>query len=60
MAPIGRVKPGDQVQCNIRGRIFWATVLERIDGGLKIEPPHGVNYFHVTARQVTNHKKAEK
>jgi hypothetical protein len=45
-------KPGRRVQCNVRGRIFEAEVLERTAEGLRIAPPRGISYHHVSARQV--------
>lgn len=49
---LSRVKPGDRVECNVRGRHFTATVVARSTEGLEVEPPKGVTYRHVTARQV--------
>lgn len=53
MANISRVKPGDRVTVNIRGRVFDAVVEERTEEGLRIQPPKNINYYNVTSRQVT-------
>lgn len=54
LEPIG---VGDLIKCDVRGRIFLATV-ERLedDGSLRIQPiARGVTYRHVRARQVIDH-----
>jgi hypothetical protein len=47
------VRPGTRVDCNVKGRKFAATVMERTPTGLRVCPPRGCTYHHVTARQVT-------
>ena len=50
------VKGGDIVECDVRGRRFHATVTKPTDDGLDVRPlQSGVNYFHVSARQVLHH-----
>lgn len=46
------IKPGDTVECNVRGRIFNAEVLEKTELGLRIQPPPNHTYHNVTSRQV--------
>lgn len=53
MASISRVKPGDTVDCNIKGRQFSAKVVRRDADALVITPPRGITWHRVTARQVT-------
>ncbi len=51
--PLSRIKEGDEVQCNVRGRVFNARVEEKLPGRLKITPlTPNINYFHVTSQQV--------
>lgn len=57
---LAQVCPGDEVTCNVKGREFRATVVEKVDTGLKITPPHGVTYHHVTARQVRKRHPQQK
>lgn len=50
---LSSVHPGDTVTVNIRGRVFDATVAERLpDGRVRLNPPRGITYYHATARQV--------
>lgn len=53
MASISRVKPGDTVDCNIKGRQFSAKVVAHDGDTLRIDPPKGITWHRVTARQVT-------
>lgn len=48
-----RFKPDTFVSCNVRGRMFRARVVERVPSGVRIEPPAGITYHVVTARQIT-------
>lgn len=48
-----KIKRGTRVDCNVRGRKFTATAVERTPEGLRIQPPKGYTYYHVTPRQVT-------
>lgn len=54
MATIPRtLRPGTRLDCNVRGRTFTAAFHSRNDDGtLRIDPPRGVTYHHVTAAQV--------
>lgn len=57
--PLSRVRPGDTVTCNVRGRIFAARVRD-VDieaGKVVLDPPPGVGYYVVTWRQVTTHAR---
>lgn len=49
------VHPGSTVRCNVRGRIFDAVLLggRSAGGWYPIEPPAGVTYRRVRARQVS-------
>jgi hypothetical protein len=54
---LSRVRPGDRVTVNVRGRVFDATVDAKLaDGRLRLNPPAGITYYHCTARQVTGHQ----
>jgi hypothetical protein len=46
------LKPGTRLDCNVRGRVFTATVLARTPTGVRVSPPSGITYHHVTAKQV--------
>lgn len=46
------IRPGDLVACDVRGRTFTARVLDVDAGSLRIDPPSGITYHLVTARQV--------
>ena len=53
------LQAGVRVECNVRGRVFWATLLrwwpeERM---WQITPPKGVGYHRVTLRQIRNAEK---
>lgn len=48
-----KIASGTRVDCNVGGRMFSATVEERTPTGVRIRPPKGHTYYHVTARQVT-------
>lgn len=53
MAPLSRVREGDEILCNVRGRTFHAIVEEKRPGELDIKPlDPRINYFRVTAQQV--------
>lgn len=47
-----KLKPGTRLDCNVRGRTFTARVVERTPTGVRVSPPVGISYHHVTARQV--------
>jgi hypothetical protein len=52
---ITAVRVDDIVQCDIKGRIFYAVV-ETVDADLGIKPlERGVTWRHVTPRQVIGH-----
>jgi hypothetical protein len=47
------VQPGDIVLADVKGRRFYATVLARLDGALRVHPlDTRITYTLVTARQV--------
>lgn len=52
---LSKIREGDEIQCNIKGRVFNAVVEEKLPGeGIRIKPVDPrYTYFHVTARQVT-------
>lgn len=53
---LSKVREGDEIECNVRGRVFTALVEEKLPGreGLRITPVETRhNYFKVTATQVT-------
>ena len=60
MAPLRGIRPGDLVRVDLRGRVFYATVDEKVkkgDGelraGLRITPLDSrINYRFCTASQV--------
>jgi hypothetical protein len=49
---LASIKPGDRIEANVRGLVFTATVAERLPGEVRIEPPRGISYMRLTARQV--------
>lgn len=50
---LSRVREGDEIKCNVRGRVFEAVVEEKLPGQLRIKPlSRGITYFTVTARDV--------
>ena len=50
---LGRVKPGDIVLADMKGRRFYAIVLARRDRELEVEPvDRRVTYRRVKAREV--------
>jgi hypothetical protein len=52
------IHPDDIVKCNVKGRIFLATVVEKKDRRLRLRPiTPNINYFEVTSNQVTDHWK---
>ena len=51
-AMLAGLKPGRKVQCNVRGRVFWCTLLTRSQGGWQVTPPKGITYHHVTTQQI--------
>lgn len=52
-----RVLPGDRLECNVRGRVFTATVRAFAPGGYAIHPDsRNITYYRVTKRQVTGHE----
>lgn len=56
---LGSVKAGDVVRCDVKGRLFYATVDDAPNAdGVAVTPiTRGITYRHVTARQVTEHWK---
>ncbi len=46
------VRPGDTVTCCVKGRQFVATVRLVGEGWVRVDPPAGITYYHVKARQV--------
>ncbi len=46
------VQPGDTVTCCVKGRQFVATVRLVGEGWVRVDPPAGITYYHVKARQV--------
>lgn len=52
-AEIKRLKPGEVVECNIRGYHFLATYEGPGECGARIQPlHHNLTYYHATSRQV--------
>ena len=49
---LSRLKPGDTVEVNVRGRKFEATFKGTSYIGALIEPPSNVSYFEVSSRQI--------
>lgn len=49
---LARLRPGDTVTCDVRGRRFDARVVELRADGVLVDPPPGVTYYNLTARQV--------
>lgn len=51
---ITSIRPGDQLECNVRGREFTAVARgEAHNGTIQVEPlTRGITYRRVTARQV--------
>jgi hypothetical protein len=50
---LARIREGDEIKCNVRGRLFTAVVDEKLPGKLRITPTTpNVNHYHVTAHQV--------
>lgn len=47
------LKAGRVVECNVRGRVFRATLLARTADGWSIAPQGRSTYHHVTARDIT-------
>lgn len=53
------INPGDRVQCNVKGRVFWATVEGKEDGALRVEPDsRNVTWRVLRARQVLKREPA--
>lgn len=51
---LSRVHPGTVVECNVRGLEFAAPVTAKLGSGeLEVDPPRGISYRRVKARQVT-------
>lgn len=50
------LRPGLRVQCNVKGRVFEATLIERdeqVRGGWRVEPDSSnVTYYHVRGRDI--------
>ena len=54
------VKPGDIVECDVRGQTFFARVVELGDA-ISIEPlSRQITYRQVTARQIVGHYRKAK
>lgn len=51
---LARVKEGDEIKVNIRGRVFEARVEEKLPGSkVRITPlTPNISYYHATAAQV--------
>lgn len=48
------ITPGDIVKCDVKGRVFHATVQRKTAEGLRVTPiERGINHFEVTSRQVS-------
>lgn len=47
------LKPGRVVECNVRGRVFRATLVARIADGWSVEPHGRATYHHVVSRHIT-------
>lgn len=55
---ITNVKPGDVVECDVRGIRFFATVEETNKGEVHVKPhSRQINHFHIKATQVVGHYK---
>ena len=53
---LARVRPGDIVRVNKKGRVFEAFVLRKRRGELEIEPiQRGITYTTASAREVILH-----
>lgn len=53
MAESRRIRVGDIVECDVKGRVFFALVTGKPGGGrLDIEPIGRATYHQVTLRQV--------
>lgn len=51
---LSRVHPGSVVRCDVLGRVFTALVIGKPAAGeVEIDPPKGVTYRRLKARQVT-------
>jgi hypothetical protein len=46
------LKPGTRVTCNVKGRVFTATVVERTPTGVRVQPPKGITWREIKARDV--------
>lgn len=50
------IKSDDIVKCDVRGRLFYAIVIERENGTLEILPiTSNITYTRVKAREVVEH-----
>jgi hypothetical protein len=51
------IKPGDIVQCNKKGRLFYAKVVGAgVVGTLRVQPlERNISYRHVTANEIVDH-----
>lgn len=55
------IKPGDIVECDVRGHQFYAVVEEKITRALKIKPiTANVTYFEVKSTEVKSHYRKAK
>lgn len=51
--PLARIKPGDIVLVDVKGRRCYAIVAEKLNGGLRIDPfDRNFTWRHVNANQV--------
>lgn len=56
------IKAGDIVRCDVRGQLFYASVLGNDDGTLSLSPLTGtfLPTYNVKARQVVGHYSKRK
>jgi hypothetical protein len=48
------IHPGAEVECNVLGRVFAATVTGKPAGGkVEIEPPEGITYRCIRVSQIS-------
>jgi len=53
---LAAIEPGDIVQCDVRGRIFYGLVVEKGNRELKLRPiTANISYYTVTANEVKEH-----
>lgn len=55
------VKIGDVVQCDVRGRQFYALVIDKLPRALQVRPiTHNITYTEVKSTQVIAHWRKAK